>query len=261
MMTKPWLLRAVPDPKRLSTTTILVLCLGGCNAPAPTPALESALTQHDCDNPNPALFELDARPHGRSMESWSEDWWRWAYSMPASSNPNATLTVDCNENQRGPMFFLPSFFPGLATVTRSCTVPRHKTIAVLLVSLLNDFPCPDPTFKPAPGQTLFDFLSIGAAQGQAQDVAEVDASLDGNALKDVMSYHVSSDDLFSLTGDVSLQSFDSCITGSRQPAVAASYFIVLKELEPGPHVFASRWVSPSGAVQAQTVNLNVRGSD
>jgi hypothetical protein len=258
MTTMTWLLRG---PGLLSTLT-LALCLGGCDAPpAPTAVLQPALTHGDRDNPNPALFELDERPFGRSMESWSEDWWRWVYSMPASRNPNATLSVDCGENQRGPMFFLPSFLPGPPSVTRSCTIPRHKTIAVSLVSLLNDYPCPDPNFKPAPGQTLFDFLSTGAAQGQAADVAEVDASLDGKALQNVMSYHVSSDDLFYLTGDASLQSFDSCITGSRQPAVAASYFIVLKELEPGPHVFTSRWVSPTGAVQAQTVDLNVLGHE
>lgn len=235
----------------------LALCVvTGCGAPEGSAVEETALATAQRGNPNPALFTKDSRPFGVSMESWSEEWWRWVYSMPTSANPNTDLTVDCGKNQEGPLFFLPAYF-GSSANGRSCTIPRHKVIGVSLVSLLNDYPCPDPTFVPAPGQTLFQFLLQGAEQGQAADVATVSATLDGKAFNDVSSYHFVSDDLFHFTGDASLQGIDSCITGSRQPAVAASYFIVLKELEPGPHVLLTSWVSPSGHVHAQTFNLNV----
>jgi hypothetical protein len=235
----------------------LALCFAaGCGAPEASVATQAALVDGDRDNPNPALYEKNARPFGITMESWSEEWWRWVYSMPATANPNIDLTVDCARGQQGPMFFLPTYF-GSGANARACTVPRHKAIGVSLVSLLNDYPCPDPTFQPAPGQTLFDFLLAGAVQGQAADVASVAATLDGKPLADLSSYHFVSDDLFYLTGDASLQSIDGCVTGTRQPAVAASYFIVFDELAPGPHVLVTSWTSPSGAVQTLTYNLTV----
>jgi hypothetical protein len=44
-------------------------------------------------------------------------------------------------------------------VTRSCTIPAGKTILFPIVNTENDYPCPDPNFKPAPGQSLQGFLT------------------------------------------------------------------------------------------------------
>jgi hypothetical protein len=139
---------------------------------------------------------------------------------------------------------------------RTFNVPRHKAIAVLLSSILNDYPCPDPTFQPAPGQTLFDFLSLGAAQ--ADTVAEIEASIDGVALTDLTSYHVTSPRLMSITGDLSLQVLDSCITGSPQPAVIEAYFMMLRPLRPGHHVLTTRITTKAGVdLGLKTRNINV----
>lgn len=63
------------------------------------------------------------------------------------------------------------------------------------------------------------------------DTAQLTATLDGVPLTNLLAYHYNSDRVFYVTGDLSLQSvFDSCITGSRQPAVSASYFFIIKEL-------------------------------
>jgi hypothetical protein len=245
----------------------LAALLTACNGAGTVEVTQSALAHGDCqhehDNPNPALFEPDARPFGVSMEDWSERWWRWVYAMPASVNPNLVATADCGMGQSGPLFFLPALFnaPG-NTVTRSCTVPAHKSLGFQIVSLLNDYPCPDPTFQPAPGQTLFDFLQTGAVQGQAAFVGSLAGSIDDTPLTTLASYHFVSDDLFHFTADTSLQSIDSCITGKRQPAAAASYFIVIKGLAPGKHVISTSVTKPNGELgYGQTLTLDVVDRD
>jgi hypothetical protein len=253
--------RGAPAVRRSLMAALLLGSLGGCGVAGDPGAVQSALVAGErVQDPDARLYPKGSHPFGASLESWSERWWSWAYSMPAASNPNTDVTVDCDRGQDGPVFFLPELFGG-QNVTRSCTVSRHKAIAVSIVSLLNDYPCPDPTFQPAPGQTLFDFLSKGAAQAQAADVQSVSASIDGVEMKDAAAHHVASDDLFYFTADTSLQSIDGCITGTRQPAVADSYFYMLKPLAPGSHTLVSRYVSTAGQTFVWTTNLDVRGDD
>src|SRR5689334_20655976 len=81
-----------------------VLFLVGCGAPDDTAAVQaSALACDERDNPNPALFDKNARPFGLSMESWSERWWAWMMGTPLAVNPNLDPNADCNANQEGPM--------------------------------------------------------------------------------------------------------------------------------------------------------------
>ncbi len=257
MKTTRWFLRTVAAGGRAGTVGVLALGLvaacgtagepGAAGEPGPVGAQAAALTHPDPDNPNPVLFEKDARPFGVSMETWSERHWRWLMSVPFDKNPNLTVGADCRAGQSGPVFFLPFVPPGADGIA-SCIVPAHRLVALSLVSVFNDYPCPDPTFAPAPGQTLFDFLSTGSKQG-LDAVAEIDAALDGQPLRDVLSYRVASDDLMYFKGDLSLQQpFDACITGSRQPAAVDSYFMIFKPLRPGPHTIELRYVSTSGKI-------------
>jgi hypothetical protein len=209
------------------------------------------------DNPNPRLFDKDARPFGVSMERWSERWWAWAMGTPLAVNPNIDPAADCSANQDGPMFFLPHLLTGASTVGRSCNVPRRKPIAVSVASVFSDFPCPDPTFKPAPGQSLFEFLMAPTKEGQ-DHVATIEATLDGEPLQDLMSYRVASRDLFHFRGDTSMQQIDNCITGRPQPAVADSFFVVMKPLSRGTHEYTIKIVSINGTVFGpRTTTINV----
>jgi hypothetical protein len=241
---------------KLSTVVALGL-LAGCGGPDPAtggleqkPA-EAAVTEHHRRNPNPALFEKDARPYGRSMEHWLEQWVRWVYSVPADRNPFLDPTIDSNQDQSGPVFFLA---PG----DRTNTIPRHRAIAVTQSIVSNDYPCPDPTFQPAPGQSLYDFLMSAIKPGQ-DAVQTVEATLDGEVLTGLRDYRTTSDGLFSVVGDLSLQSpLDSCITGTRQPMVADAYLYLIKPLEPGRHLLTTRLVNGSGQVFARTQYLDVQ---
>jgi hypothetical protein len=234
--------------------------LAGCldspevESPDDTALAQSELALASCDNPNPALFAPAARPYGRSMISWAENWWRWGLGIPLSQNPNDTPNVPADINQKGPVFFLPTPPPGAST---DFTVPRHKAIAVLLSSLINDYPCPDPTFEPAPGQSLFDFLLEGAVQGD--NVAEISGTLDGVVLEDLARYYVTSKKLMYFTGDLSLQALDPCITGSPQPAAIEAHFMIVKPLAPGTHVLTTHIVTTAGAVRERTATVTVPG--
>jgi hypothetical protein len=159
--------------------------------------------------------------------------------------------MDSNQNQSGPMFFL---VPG----NRTNTVPQHWPIAVTPSTLLNDYPCPDPSWEPAPGQSLYDFL-LGGISPVHDAVTEVSATLDGRPLDDLLSYRAISNELTSFVGDASLQTtFDTCITGASQPAVVDAFFFVIRPLEPGQHVLTTRVVNGSGQVFARTQVLNVQ---
>lgn len=244
--TKTMAMRGILRVVERSTIVALALCAGGGCIPSDDSGEDSsaasALTHDDGDELNPALFSIDARPFGRSMVGWAEAWWRWGFSIPLLQNPNDTATADPGENQHGPVYFMAN--PPVDG--RTFDVPRHKAIAVLLSSILNDYPCPDPTFQPAPGQTLFEFLSLGAAQ--ADNVADIESSLDGVPLTDLTSYHVTSPRLMHITGDRSLQVLDACITGSPQPAVIEAYFIILRPLRRGAHVLTTRITTKAGVV-------------
>jgi hypothetical protein len=235
--------------------------LSGCGAPANVAVQSAAL---DRDNPNPALYEKDAHPFGHSMERWSELNWQYIYGIPAATNPILDLTgADCAVGQNGPVWQLATVVDpgGPASFTRSCTIPSSKAIALPLSGVLNDFPCPDPTFKPPPGQTLFQFLLLGAQQ-IVDGVNDIELSLDGHAFTNMLGYRITSDDLFNITGDLSLQAgLDGCITGTPQPAVADGYFAMLKPLSPGPHTLVEFSSDTHGTKVTVTYNLTITGDD
>ena len=235
---------------RMLIGALAVLVLGGHGVEAASLGQDSEAEElmGRGHTPNPELFPPQSHPHGRSMETWAENWWRWVLSVPAAENPFLSLTSDCSVGQSGPVFNIPPSPVGSHNVTRSCTVEQGKAVAVTLSSVLNDYPCPDPTFQPAPGQSLLDFLLAGAVAGNG-DIAEIDVTLDGEPLEDLLLYHFASHDLFFFKGDLSLQpTVDSCITGGFQPAVVDSYFILFKPLRPGHHTITRRIVTTKGVV-------------
>jgi len=203
-------------------------------------------------NPNAALFPIQSHPYGFGMDTWAENWWLWEMSIPSDQNPLFHTDFDCSTAQAGPVFFIPPVAVGSQNLVRSCTVEHGKALAFSLSTVLNDFPCPDPTFQPAPGQSLFNFLLTGAMAGNA-DVAEIDLTLDGAPLNDVLSYHVDSNNLFFFKGDLSLQTtLDSCITGGFQPAAVDAFFVLFKPLSPGHHTITRRVVTTTGRVTGPT---------
>jgi hypothetical protein len=99
-------------------------------------ALVSPIQADDQSN-NPALKYV-----GKTIGQWSAKWWQWAMSIPLGSTP--LLGGDCDQNQRGPVWYLAGNFGG--EEERDCTVPRGKSIFFPLVNAMffNDPPPAGP---------------------------------------------------------------------------------------------------------------------
>ena len=257
--------------KKLDRTWMLLLgtALGCGAAPGSTANGSDAITDPADSAPvagsqgpssvNPQAFDPHSLPFGTSMERWAEKLWDWVYSIPTAQNPLLDTTgVDCAVGQPdGPVWYLPPVLDpgGVASFTRTCTIPHGRALLMLNSGVLNDFPCPDPTFKPADGQTLYEFLLAGA-QGGPDSLNGLSLLVDGTKLAHIFDYRETSDDLFTIKGDPSLAtSLDGCVTGSSQPAVSDAFVLMLRPLPPGPHTVVYHLTDPHGVDLTVTYQL------
>ena len=214
---------------------LMVLALAaGCGSASDLPAKSAAADLTEAAG-NPQVFAVDAEPYGTSMKEWAFNWMRWEYSIQAATNPIIVAGADYDQNQSGPVFFVPDG----PNHNDAFSVSRHKAIAIMLSQINNTWPCPDPSFHPAPGQSLFDFLMTGLTQVN-DGVTVLDVRLDGVPIHDALQYRFTSTDVFSFVGDESLAAaFDPCVTGSLQSAVADDLFLLFKPLSAGQHVLTT----------------------
>ncbi len=208
-------------------------------------------------NPNPGVLPPHSHAFGKTYGEWGAEWWQWAASIPLDENPIVDPTGEnCDLGQSGKVWFLAgTSFGGL--VTRTCTVPAGKAIFFAIINFLNDYPCPEPpTFQPASGQSLEDFLTEGA-NAVIDQVTELEVEVDGVPLQNLFNYRATSE-LFTFTGDPSLTAVDSCITGSPQFGVSDGYWIMLRPFSVGSHTIHFRGeISAFGFVTDTTHNLTV----
>jgi len=210
-------------------------------------------------NPSPVLFPKQSRPFGADLATWADRESQWAYAQPFAHNPVLDQTgADCAVGQSGPVWFLPRIAgPRVFSGTRSCVIPADKAILLEIGAYVDPYPCPDPAFHPAPGQSLYDFL-IADAGAFMDGVNRLEVSLDGQAFGDVLSYRFHSAALFSLTGDLSLRpTFDPCITGSPQPAIVDGFFMMFKPFDPGLHTIRVFGTDVRGANKTYTYHLTI----
>jgi hypothetical protein len=238
--------------RRIACLVIVAAVCGVASQPSPA-------NPEFGDNPNPALFPKQSHPYGADLATWADRESQWAYAQPLAHNPVLDRTgADCAVDQHGPVWFLPRIAgPRVFSGTRTCTIPEHTAVLLEIGAYVNPWPCPDPNFRPAPGQSLYDFL-IADAAAFMNGVNSLDVSLDGQAFSDVLGYRFHSNDLFTLTGDPSLQpTFDPCITGSPQPAIVDGFFMMFKPLDPGAHVIRVHGTDVRGADKTYTYFLTI----
>lgn len=191
---------------------------------------------------------------GRSITAWTEQWWYWTYKVPAERNPELVLDADCGVEQSGPVYFVPAY-DGATTYQRTCRVPFGKRVLVPLWIIINDFPCPDPDFKPAPGQTLEQFLREGA-RGFNDLIHDVSVTVNGKPVP--YSAHRHTSPLFTFSAHPSLvgQFPDPCLTGTPQQGVSDGWWLMLA-LTPGKHTVHVTALSPMGTPIDYTYRLHV----
>ncbi len=212
--------------------TLCTLLVAGCTISAAN-AVEPSLADSWL---NPMLYPKESRPFGKSITSWAELNWQWIYGQPFDHNPFLDPTgANCAVGQEGPVWQLAPIATSMSgTYTRTCTIPRGKAILLNIGSVSDEWPCPDPAFGPKPGQSMYDFLVADALPYNM--VTELDLTLDGRPVFNPTHYIYTSEDLFALKGDPSLQAtFDPCVTGSYQPDVVYGYFMMFRPLSRGAH--------------------------
>ena len=238
--------------KRLALICTVAICLLGSALPevatsgnAPRAAAVAARTARTIAT---GPWDDDReRLSGSTRAELTAQFWRWNYSIPLGVDPNSdTSGANCGINQVGDVWFLAG---PLGTFTSSCTIPAGKLIVSAVNASIDDYPCPDPAFKPASGQSLEEFLlqDIGPL---IDGIVGVAAQLDGRSL----TVRRIKSQLFSFTAAASRLPFDSCITGSPQLGVSDGYFVFIEPLPRGDHVLQLR----SGGTNLGTVHLTIR---
>lgn len=186
-------------------------------------------------NTNPGVVPNE----GNRYEMLAASWWQWALSFDAADVPffNTGGPVDASAGQSGPVWFLAGANSGL-TEPRTIEIPTGTSLFFPLANLINDYPCPDPTFQPNPGETLEEFLQRTGNEFldfYLPDPSQLFAELNGVSLTNLSDYRATSQ-LFIFTADPALSTFyDACITGTPQPGVGVGYWLLIAPLPPGEY--------------------------
>jgi hypothetical protein len=189
---------------------------------------------------------------GVSLAEWTQRFWIRFMSIPANVNPATDKTgLNCGINQSGPVWFLGAPLGG--TNTLSCTIPAGKVILAPAVTFINDYPCPDPSFEPAPGQTLEDFLVQGVIPVIDSFTSTVE--LDGKPVK----LRRVTTGLVSFSGARDLApSIDVCVTGSPQLGVVDGQYAMISPLSPGLRILHVHIDSPIIGSSDNTFHLTIK---
>ncbi len=86
------------------------------------------------ETPTFTIIDRDSVYYGKTYAEWIVAWNQWSIGMPVSQHPLFDV-VDCSSGQTGPVWFLGGKYCalnssncGVTGVTRSCTVPKGKSL-------------------------------------------------------------------------------------------------------------------------------------
>lgn len=189
------------------------------------------------------IFHVTSMPYGKSYQEWSDAWWQWAYSIPASVNPLFDETgANASQNQSGPVWFLAGVFNVSGSAERTITVPRGKALFFPILNAEWDNLCPVLDPQPAPGDLVNVLKANVTSFIDAVDQLECD--LDGTEAPDMFNFRVGPGDPFSVTfpSDNIFQAFgcSNVTPGTYSPLVSGGYYLMLAPLRQGNHTLHFR---------------------
>jgi hypothetical protein len=195
------------------TATTLGASVAGAQSPDPSPSPATGTIA------GATLWPPGSDPLGVPYEEWAARWWTWVGTVPADRDPGTT--DDCQVNQSGPVFFIPHTWPGMTHET-TCVVRSDQAIL-------------------ATGGGAYCDLASGWGENEAELRACIDAdmdvfsnvsvSVDGEAVPDIDRYWV-----ISPMHDVTFPEGNAFeIEPGTTQAVAAGWFVMISDLEPGTH--------------------------
>lgn len=173
-----------------------------------------------------------AKAYGRSFKDWTETWWQWATSIPASVNPLLDETGAFAEvGQHGPVWFLCGAITSSA-VTRTCTIPAGKAVFFPIVNYSSD-----QTSFGGQEVTVEQLRADAAAFIAAVDFARTTVTLDGVPIPGTERARVQSDPYdFTLPQDNLFEAAGiAAPAGVYRPGVSDGYWVMLRPLSEGAH--------------------------
>lgn len=185
---------------------------------------------------------------GTSQLELSQQWWQWALSIPAASNPLLDTTgASAHTNNDGPVFFVAGNAGGSST--RSFTAPTGKPIFFPLVNAFDlEVPTDGCNFQCASG-----FIpGVGGA-------TNLHATLDGQDLLAFPSFRQTSTAFFTVNLPASLRDafgFPSQYVGALD-SISDGYWVALSGLSAGPHTLVFGGTIPELAPGASPFTVEV----
>jgi hypothetical protein len=181
---------------------------------------------------DPALFQTNSSPYGKSYVKWTEMWWQWAFSIPKDRNPITDKTGEnCAKGQVGPVWYLAGTTKNTFHAQRSCVIPREKSIL---------FPIIVSQFSRSEKPTLTDRELIRYTAKDIDQTSFLEVIIDDYRLTDLSRYRIKS--YFKL--DLKEGNIWDIKPG---PTKAASdgFWVFLKPLRQGKHTISFQGVEPN----------------
>jgi hypothetical protein len=197
---------------------------------------------------DPRVMPPQSHPYGKSISEWGAEWWQWALSFPAESNPfNDQDGQFATQGQSGPVWFVVDEFGSLDPehmITRTLTVPSGKALlftnfAYIWVTLPWNA---NPDWQPGTPHLEEDFEWFYENEGWIRDllteglgyVYDLSFEIDGRPVEDVARYRVQSTDVYTVWLPEE-NYFGLPGGGVCGPCIDESWWLMLKPLSVGQH--------------------------
>jgi hypothetical protein len=174
---------------------------------------------------NIALYPRNTDPFGLKWEKWAAMWCKWQLSIPRTIHPALDKTGKYSaQNQDNPnVWFLTGTFGNSIPISRTCTVPKNRSILFPIIYKEDSF-AEDPDLHKKSEL-------IARARDFADNVKYLRVTIDGDDLQDLYYNRVQSE-FFDLT-------FPERSVYDVQPghttSICDGYWIFLKPLPLGKH--------------------------
>jgi len=195
--------------------------------------------------------------YGKPVKEWTKDWWKYVISFNRAQCPlNPFQSLVGTSGQIGPVHCLVGSKNGVAT--RNIETTPTKALLVPVINTIKTYPNADTSFKPAPGQTVEQFLKISADKLMDQ-ATNLSVKLDGKAIA-ITDANRFATNVFSITGNKDLGNYlELGITGKQQSAVSDGYFVTIDKLPVGDHELIVHAEIPQKGIKTDvTYTISVR---
>lgn len=197
-----------------------------------------------------------ANIHGKPLKEWTKDWWNYALKFDCASSPLFKYSfLSTAAGQSGPVHCLVG--AGNGSSVRYVDITKDKTLLVSVFNTIQAYPGHDAGFKPAPGQSVENFLKQAAASVINQP-SDKKAFMDGRPIA-ITSINRATTDLFPIKSEKELGDCLDCVNGEPQVAVSDGYYLAIKDLTRGKHTLRIQVKVPTQNISIDvTYNITVR---